>query len=205
MGLGARGQLYDHVNNPPLTNGFKRWTVGPSVSESSRLVSANGPDCRGFMEMSIMACLIYARNTNTKPLSSVPQTSPFEEKICLACSVPPFLASYGYISWQDLVSQHVDLAMEHIIYKNCEWEDRLVIDLGVWLINGTDCSEEGGSIKDRWSALQDTLQSAKVGPVSDSPYLEHTTSPITGNQGAKKSKGHQVGTGWWVGVWPKNA
>ena len=114
VGLGARGQLYDHVNNPPLTNGFKRWTVGPSVSESSRLVSANGPDCRGFMEMSIMACLIYARNTNTKPLSSVPQTSPFEEKICLACSVPPFLASYGYISWQDLVSQHVDLAMEHI-------------------------------------------------------------------------------------------
>ena len=70
-----------------------------------------------------------------------------------------------------------------------------MIDLGVWLINGTDCSEEGGSIKDRWSALQDTLQSAKVGPVSDSPYLEHTASPITGNQGAKKSKGHQVGTG----------
>ena len=63
-----------------------------------------------------------------------------------------------------------------------------MIDLGVWLINGTDCSEEGGSIKDRWSALQDTLQSAKVRPVSDSPYLERTTSLIAGNQGAKKLK-----------------
>ena len=67
-----------------------------------------------------MASLISAMHTDTHKYKGAvetcmpPQMPPFEEKICSAWPVPPFfLTSYGYISCQDFVSQHVNQMAGH--------------------------------------------------------------------------------------------